>query len=89
MSVDQLLAANPQITDPNMIFAGQALNIPGMATAQGGNFLSNIFSGGGQDGVGNYGMIGDLAGGFTDRLGLTNYGLGLSLIHISEPTRPY
>ena len=76
MSVDQLLAANPQITDPNMIFAGQALNIPGMATAQGGNFLSNIFSGGGQDGVGNYGMIGDLAGGFTDRLGLTNYGLG-------------
>mgnify|MGYP003131931599 CR=1 FL=1 len=76
MSVQQLLAANPQITDPNMIFAGQALNIPGMATAQGGNFLSNIFSGGGQDGVGNYGMIGDLAGGFTDRLGLTNYGLG-------------
>jgi LysM repeat protein len=77
MSVDQLLAANPQITDPNMIFAGQALNIPGAAaTAQGGNFLSNIFSGGGQDGVGNYGMIGDLAGGFTDRLGLTNYGLG-------------
>jgi LysM repeat protein len=77
MSVDQLLAANPQITDPNMIFAGQALNIPGAAaTAQGGNFLSNIFSGGGRDGVGNFGMVGDIAGGFTDRLGLTNYGLG-------------
>jgi LysM repeat protein len=76
MTVEQLLDANEHITDRDMIFAGQTLNIPGMATAQGGNFLSNIFSGGGQDGVGNYGMIGDLAGGFTDRLGLTNYGLG-------------
>jgi len=28
MTVDQLLAANPQITDPNMIYAGQGLNIP-------------------------------------------------------------
>ena len=76
MSVDQLLAANPQITDPNMIFAGQALNIPGMATAQGGNFFSNLYSGGGSDGVGNYGAIGDMFGGFTDSMGLTNYGVG-------------
>jgi murein DD-endopeptidase MepM/ murein hydrolase activator NlpD len=76
MTVDQLLDANEHIKDRDMIFAGQTLNIPGMATAQGGNFLSNIFSGGGRDNVGNFGMIGDIAGGFTDRLGLTNYGLG-------------
>ena len=75
MSVDQLLAANPQITDPNMIFAGQALNIPG-AAAQSGNFFSNLYSGGGSDGVGNYGAIGDMFGGVTDGLGLTNYGVG-------------
>ena len=77
MSVDQLLAANPQITDPNMIFAGQALNIPGAAgTAAQGNFFSNLYSGGGSDGVGNYGAIGDMFGGVTDGLGLTNYGVG-------------
>ena len=75
MTVDQLLAANPQITDPNMIFAGQSLNIPGMAAPAQGGFLSNLFTGGGRDNVGNFGMIGDMAGGFTDRLGLTNYGL--------------
>ena len=28
MTVDQLLEANPQITDPNKIYAGQGLNIP-------------------------------------------------------------
>ena len=77
MSVDQLLAANPQITDPNMIFAGQALNIPGAAgTAAQGNFFSNLYSGGGSDGVGNYGAIGDMFGGFTNKMGLTNYGVG-------------
>jgi hypothetical protein len=75
MTVDQLLSANPQITDPNMIFAGQSLNIPGMAAPAQGGFLSNLFTGGGRDNVGNFGMIGDMAGGFTDRLGLTNYGL--------------
>jgi LysM repeat protein len=31
MSVNQLLAANPQIADPNMIYAGQLLTIPGGA----------------------------------------------------------
>jgi len=37
--------------------------------------LGGLFSGGGRDGVGNMGLLGDLAGGVTDRLGLTNYGL--------------
>jgi hypothetical protein len=41
-----------------------------------GNFFSNLISGGGADNIGNYGMLGDVAGGFTDRLGLTNYGTG-------------
>lgn len=39
-----------------------------------GDFLGGIFRGGGSDGVGNYGVIGDLLGGFTDKLGITNYG---------------
>ena len=39
-----------------------------------GDFLGGIFRGGGSDGVGNYGVIGDLLGGFTDKLGVTNYG---------------
>jgi len=76
MSVDQLLAANPQITDPNMIFAGQGLNIPGAGSAQAGGFFSNLYSGTGSDGVGKYGAIGDMFGGVTDSLGLTNYGVG-------------
>jgi hypothetical protein len=78
MTVDQLLGANPQITDPNMIYAGQGLNIPGVSTNNqpGGFQLSNLWRGGGSDNVGNYGMLGDVAGGFTDRLGLTNYGTG-------------
>jgi hypothetical protein len=41
-----------------------------------GNFFSNLISGGGADNIGNYGMVGDVFGGFTDRLGLTNYGTG-------------
>ena len=45
----------------------------GQVGAMGG--LSSLFTGGGRDGVGNMGLLGDLAGGFTDRLGLTNYGL--------------
>jgi len=76
MTVQQLMDANTHIQDKNMIFAGQTLNIPGMATAQGGNFFSNLYSGGGSDGVGNYGAIGDMFGGFTDSMGLTNYGVG-------------
>ncbi len=45
----------------------------GQVGATGG--LGGLFSGGGRDGVGNMGLLGDLAGGVTDRLGLTNYGL--------------
>ena len=39
-----------------------------------GDFFKGIFKGGGSDGVGNYGVLGDLLGGFTDKLGITNYG---------------
>ena len=45
----------------------------GQVGATGG--LGGLFSGGGRDGQGNFGLLGDLAGGVTDRLGLTNYGL--------------
>lgn len=38
------------------------------------DFLGGIFSGGGSDGVGNYGVLGDILGGATDKLGITNYG---------------
>ena len=43
-------------------------------TGQGG--WGGIFSGGGADNKGNYGVVGDLLGGFTDKLGLTKHGLG-------------
>ena len=69
-TVEALMKANPGITNPNMIQIGQKLTVPG----SGG--LSGLFSGGGADGVGNFGAVGDLAGGVTDRLGLTNYGGG-------------
>jgi hypothetical protein len=45
----------------------------GLGGAQSG--LGGLFSGGGRDGVGNFGVLGDVLGGFTDRLGITNYGL--------------
>jgi hypothetical protein len=45
---------------------------PGQQPGQGG--LGGIFSGGGADNRGNYGVIGDVLGGLTDKLGLTNYG---------------
>jgi hypothetical protein len=38
------------------------------------SFLSGLISGGGADNVGNYGVLGDIAGGITDKLGITNYG---------------
>ena len=70
MTVDQLLAANPQITDPNMIFAGQGLNIPGAAgaAAQGGYGFFNPAPGstgmfGGPIGPAIRGGIGSLFGG--------------------------
>ena len=74
VSLEDLIAANPDIADPNLIYPGQAINIPGMGGQQGG--LGGLFSGGGRDGVGNYGVLGDILGGVGDRLGLTNYGTG-------------
>tara|TARA_R100000656_G_scaffold51241_2_gene41070 strand:- start:2322 stop:4502 length:2181 start_codon:yes stop_codon:yes gene_type:complete len=47
---------------------------PSMTTSQGG--FGGIFSGGGADDYGNYGVLGDIAGGITDRMGITNYGTG-------------
>ena len=41
---------------------------------QDGGFLSNLYSGGGSDNVGQFGTLGDIAGGIGDRFGLTNYG---------------
>ena len=40
-----------------------------------GSRIKDIFVGGGKDGVGKFGAIGDFVGGVTDRLGVTNYGL--------------
>ena len=74
VSLEDLIAANPDIADPNLIYPGQAINIPGMGGQQGG--LGGLFIGGGRDGVGNYGVLGDILGGVGDRLGLTNYGTG-------------
>lgn len=77
ISLDLLMANNPHITDPNMIITGQMLRLPGgTATvgAGGAGGIGGIFSGGGADGIGNYGVVGDVLGGLTDKLGLTNYG---------------
>ena len=37
--------------------------------------IKGLVSGGGRDGVGKFGALGDMIGGITDRLGVTNYGL--------------
>ena len=37
--------------------------------------IKSLVSGGGRDGVGKFGAVGDMLGGITDRLGVTNYGL--------------
>ena len=80
ISLDLLMANNPQITDPNMIITGQMLRLPGGTVTVGADGtrgtggIGGILSGGGADGVGNYGVVGDVLGGLTDKLGLTNYG---------------
>ena len=80
VSVEEMMANNPHITDPNMVIAGQMLNVPGgqmmagTGAAAGTGGIGGLISGGGADGVGNYGVVGDLLGGFTDKLGITNYG---------------
>ena len=50
----------------------------GWGSNQGQGGFGGLFSGGGADDKGNYGVLGDLLGGFTDKLGLTNYGGGAS-----------
>jgi len=45
---------------------------PTTTTSKGG--FGGIFSGGGADNKGNYGVLGDVLGGITDRMGITNYG---------------
>lgn len=37
--------------------------------------IKGLVSGGGKDGVGKFGAVGDMLGGITDRLGVTSYGL--------------
>ncbi|MEL0100612.1 MAG: hypothetical protein VW862_02795, partial [Euryarchaeota archaeon] len=37
--------------------------------------IRGLVSGGGRDGVGKFGALGDMVGGITDRLGVTDYGL--------------
>jgi LysM repeat protein len=39
VSLEDLIAANPDIADPNLIYPGQAINIPGMGGQQGGSFF--------------------------------------------------
>ena len=37
--------------------------------------IKGLVSGGGRDGIGKFGALGDMVGGITDRLGVTDYGL--------------
>ena len=37
--------------------------------------IIGLVSGGGRDGVGKFGAVGDVIGGITDRIGVTDYGL--------------
>jgi len=72
-TVEAIMDANPNIADADVISVGQKIKIPGAASSS-SNFLSGLISGGGADNVGNYGVLGDIAGGITDKLGITNYG---------------
>ena len=69
MDYQNALKINPSLAS-NIMATLQGTMTPG----QGG--LGGIFSGGGADNKGNYGVVGDLLGGFTDKLGLTKHGLG-------------
>jgi hypothetical protein len=64
--------------DGNLFTPDQVLQqIRGTQTQTSGglrDFFGGLVSGGGADNVGNYGVLGDLLGGFTDKLGITNYG---------------
>ena len=39
VSLEDLIAANPDIADPNLIFPGQVINLPGMGEQQTGSFF--------------------------------------------------
>ena len=41
VSLEELIAANPDIADPNLIYPGQTINIPGMGGQQGGSFFGS------------------------------------------------
>jgi hypothetical protein len=54
--------------------AVQSLQANPAYAAQAAANSGGLFTGGGADGVGNFGMAGDFLGGITDKFGLTNYG---------------
>ena len=77
-SLDLLSMNNPTATAGQFVsdFNNQAMdfyNKYGGQNVAGQNPSGGLFSGGGADGKGNFGVAGDLLGGLTDKLGLTNY----------------
>ena len=66
------------VGSPEEIFAdlNRVFGSPSSGGQQQVGFFEGLFRGGGSDNKGNYGLVGDLLGGFTDKLGLTNYGGG-------------
>jgi hypothetical protein len=77
-SLDLLSMNNPTATAGQFVsdFNNQAMdfyNKYGGQNVAGQNPSGGLFSGGGADGKGNFGLAGDLLGGLTDKLGLTNY----------------
>ncbi len=66
------------VGSPEEVFAdlNQVFGSPSGDGQRQAGFFEGLFRGGGSDGKGNYGVVGDLLGGFTDKLGLTNYGGG-------------
>ena len=82
-TINKYLSENPdkyeqinQMISSGMTEAQIAQRLLGGSAQAGQGGFGGLFSGGGADGVGNYGVVGDLLGGFTDKLGLTNYGGG-------------
>ena len=59
LSTQQILKAVSGVSNPFMTTVGDAVG----AGQSGGNFFSNLISGGGADGKGNFGALGDLLGG--------------------------
>mgnify|MGYP003633057160 FL=1 len=77
-SLDLLSMNNPTATAGQFVsdFNNEAMdfyNKYGGQNVAGQNPSGGLFSGGGADGKGNFGVAGDLLGGLTDKLGLTNY----------------